>query len=91
MTNGLEESATLEDGGAPRAVDAGLFRLELPKAWLEVFSTACDKSSWTSEVLLMWLSTLGGCSMVRCVGEVGIEVLWGGLGLGHTVVCDELG
>ena len=74
MTNVLEESSTLEDGGAPRAMDTGLFGVKLPKAWLEVSSAVCDKSSWTSAVMLMWSLTLGGCSMVRCVGEVGIEV-----------------
>ena len=50
---GLEESSTLEDSRAPRAMEASLFGVELPKAWLEVYSVACDKSSWTSAVMLM--------------------------------------
>ena len=82
MATGLEESSDLEEDGAPKAPDDGLFRVELPNAWLEVSSTVCDKSSWMSVVMLMLLGALGGCSMVRCVGEVGVKVLWEAEALG---------
>ena len=36
---------------------------------------AWNKSSWTSAVMLMWFSALGGHSMVKQEGEVGVEVL----------------
>ena len=60
VANGLEESPTLEEGGAPRATDAGLFGVGLPEVWLEMSSATCDKSSWTSAVMLMWPLNPGG-------------------------------
>ena len=77
MATGLEESSALEEDGAPKATDVGLFGVELTNAWLEVSSTAHDSSSWTSVVMLVWLSALGGCSIARCEGEVGVKVLQG--------------
>ena len=70
------------ESGAPRAADGGLFGVESPNAWLEVSSIACDKSSWTSAVMLMWLAVLGGHSIGRWEGEGGIEVLQGAGALG---------
>ena len=69
----MEDSSMLGEGGAPKATNVGHFGVELPDAWLEVSSTACDRSCQTSAVMLMWLSALGGCSIVRCIGEVGIR------------------
>ena len=63
-------------------MDVGPFGMESPDAWLEVSSPACDWNSQTSAVMLMWLSALGGCSIVRCVGDVAVEVLWGAEALG---------
>ena len=82
VATSLEESSALGEGGVPKAADVGLFRVELSNAWLEVSSTACDRRSQNSAVMLMWLSALGGCSIVRWVGEVGVKVLWGAEALG---------
>ena len=66
MSTGLEECSSLGGSGAPRATDTGLFGVEFPDAWLEVSSAAHNKSSLTSVVMLMWLSTLGECALGRC-------------------------
>ena len=63
-------------------MDVGLFGVESPEAWLEVSSIACERSSRTSAVMLMWLSVLGGCSMVRWEGEGGVKVPRGAGALG---------
>ena len=81
-TTGMEESSILVEGGAPRAADFGLSGVESPSTWLEVSSITHDRSSWTSVVMLMWLSVLGRHSMVRWEGEDGVMVLWGAGALG---------
>ena len=73
----LEESSALVEGGVPWAMHVGLIGVESPNAWLQVPSIPHDKSSWTLVVMMMWLSILGGCSMVKWEGEGGVEVLWG--------------
>ena len=40
-------------------------------------SAACDRSSWTSADMLMWLGALGGCSTARWEGGIGVDVLQG--------------
>ena len=82
VATGITESSVLAEGEAPRAGDVGLFWVEPPNAWLEVFSTACDRSSQMSAVMLMWLSALGGHSIVRWEEEVGVEVLQGAEAMG---------
>ena len=77
VSSSLGRSSAVGEHGSPRAMDVSLFGVELPNAWLEVSSAACDRNSWTSAVMLKWLSDLGGCSRVSCVGEVGAKVLWG--------------
>ena len=71
----MEESSILVEGRAPRAADVGLSGVESPDAWLEVSSIAHDRSSQTSAVMLMWLSVLGRCSMVKWEGEDDVQFL----------------
>ena len=82
VATGLVESSTLVEGEAPRATDVGLFGVESLDASLEVSRIAHDRSSWTSAVMLMWLSALGRCSMARWDGEGGVNVMQGAGALG---------
>ena len=61
----------------PRAADVDPFGREFLDTWLEVSSTAHDRSSQISVVMLMWVSALGGCSIVRWEEGVGVDVLQG--------------
>ena len=81
----------LAEGGAPRPADVGLFGVGSPNAWLEVSSIACDMSSWTLVIMLMWLSVLGVHSIARWEGEDGVKVLWrtGALGIWSPSVTSE--
>ena len=73
VATGLEKSSAL----VSKAMDIGLFGVESSNSQLEVFNIAYGKRSWTSAVMLMWLSVSGRRSMARWEVEDGVEVLWG--------------